>query len=233
MQGSCRPLPIYLLAGGPGSRQLRRDPLVARALASGGVARPSVAYVGVASGDNRAFLTMMAQLLRLCGAREVTLAPLAGRRANLDQARAILETADVVFVSGGDVEAGMRALEERQAVPFLRGLFEAGKPFVGMSAGSIMLAQQWVRWDGPDDAAAELFPCMGLAPVLCDTHGEAEDWEELCALLGLAPEGSCGYGIPSGGGLAVHPDGRLEALGGPVQCYARRGGVVLRMDDLA
>jgi len=209
-----------------------RDPVLARALASSGVARPSVAYVGAASGDNRAFLAMMAQYLRLCGAGEVTLAPLAGRRARLDRALDVLAGADVVFVSGGDVEEGMSVLEAQQAVPHLRALYEAGKPFIGVSAGSIMLAERWVRWGGAEGATAEIFPCMGLAPILCDTHGEGEDWEELRALLELAPEGAVGYGIPSGGGLTVHPDGALEALGVPVQRFVRRDSRIVRLPDL-
>lgn len=231
MQTTSKPSPIYLLAGGPGPRRGGRDSLLARALAAGGSERPSVAYVGAASGDNRAFMAMMAHHLRQAGAGAVTLAPLAGRRAQLDQALAVLEAADVVFMSGGDVEAGMRVLAERQLAPFLRRLYEAGKPFIGVSAGSIMLAQQWVRWD--QAGAPELFPCLGLAPILCDTHGEAEAWEELRALLELVPEGAVGYGIPSGGGLAVHPGGALEALGVPVQRFVRRRGRIVRLPDLA
>lgn len=232
MATSSRVSPIYLLAGGPGSRHLGRDPLLTRALASSGVAEPSVAYVGAASGDNRAFMAMMGHLLRQCGAREVTLAPLAGRRANLDKAMAVLERADVVFMSGGDVEAGMRVLQERGIGPYLHSLYQAGKAFVGISAGSIMLAQQWVRWEGDDDASAQLFPCLGLAPILCDTHGEAEGWEELRTLLKLAPAGPVGYGIPSGAALVVHRDGTVEPLGGPVQRFVRRGRRVVRLPDL-
>ena len=139
----------------------------------------------------------------------------------------------MVFISGGDVEAGMEVLEERQILPFLRELFERGKPFFGTSAGSIMLAWQWVRWEDPDDdATASIFPCMGFAPIVCDTHGEAEGWEELRTLLRLSPEGTLGYGIPAGAGLCVYPDGKLEAISAPVHCYANSGGAVLRSTDL-
>lgn len=231
-QGTC-PAPVYLLAGGPGSRRKDGDPLLARILASCAVEHPSVAYVGAASGDNKAFLLMLTAYLRLGGASSVTLAPLVGRRVNLTKSRAILEAADMVFVSGGDVEAGMRVLGERRILPFLRELYLTGKPFIGVSAGSIMLGQQWVRWKDPDDdATAELFPCMGCAPLVCDTHGEAEGWEELHALLRLAPALTRGYGITSGAALCAHPGGRLEALGGPVHCYINTGATVERLADL-
>ena len=227
------PASIYLLAGGRGSLRTDRDPLLTRVLASCGVAHPSIAYVGAASGDSQPFFSMISRYLRRCGAGRVTLAPLAGRRGKLEKARAILESADMVFISGGDVEAGMKVLKERQILPFLRELFERGRPFFGSSAGSIMLGWQWVRWEDPDDdATTSLFPCMGLAPIVCDTHGEAEEWEELRTLLRLTPEGTFGYGIPTGAGLCVCPDGTLEALGAPMHCYAHGGGAVVRSADL-
>jgi peptidase E len=227
------PVSIYLLAGGRGSLRTDRDPLLTRVLASCGVPHPSIAYVGAASGDNQEFFAMISRYLRRCGAGRVTLAPLAGRRGKLEKARVILESADMVFISGGDVEAGMKVLEERQVLPFLRELFKRGKPFFGSSAGSIMLGWQWVRWEDPDDdATTSLFPCMGLVPIVCDTHGEAGEWEELRTLLRLTPEGTFGYGIPTGAGLCVSPDGALEALSAPVHCYAHRGGAVVRGADL-
>ena len=96
-----------------------------------------------------------------------------------------------------------------------------------------MLARQWVRWEDPaDDATASLFPCLGFAPLLCDTHGEDEDWEELRALLRLTPEGTLGYGIPSDAGLCSHPDGSVEAFGAPVHRYVVQGSAVNRTTDL-
>ena len=227
------PVSIYLLAGGRSSLRRGRDPLLTRVLASCGVSHPSIVYVGAASNDNQPFFSMISRYLRRCGAGRVTLAPLAGRRGKLEKARVILESADMVFISGGDVESGMEVLEERQILPFLHELFERGKPFFGSSAGSVMLGRQWVRWEDPnDDATASPFPCMGFVPIVCDTHGEAEEWGELCTLLRLTPKGTVGYGIPTGAGLCVRPDGTLEALGAPVHCYAHRGGAVVRRADL-
>jgi len=227
------PVPIYLLAGGRSSLRKHGDPLLTRVLASYGVPHPSIAYVGAASGDSQPFFMMISRFLRSSGGGHVTLAPLAGKRVKLEKTRAILESADMVFISGGDVEAGMEVLEERQILPFLRELFERGKPFFGTSAGSIMLAWQWVRWEDPDDdATVSIFSCMGFAPIVCDTHGETEGWEELHTVLRLSPEGTLGYGIPAGAGLCVYPDGKLEALSAPVHCYANSGGAVVQSADL-
>ncbi len=220
--------PIYLIAGGPGSRRARGpDPLIQQVFETAGVPKPRVAYVGAASGDNAAFLLFISRILRKAGAGKVTLAPLCGRRGSLERALPVLEEADIVFVSGGDVEAGMEILKEKRVLPHLQRLHKAGKPFFGVSAGSIMLARQWVRWSNPDDdSTAETFPCLDFAPVLCDTHGEGDDWVELKALLALCPSGTTGYGIVSGSAIVVK--GRtVKALGGEVHVFRKgRGGVV-------
>ena len=225
--------PVWLLAGGPGSRRRGADPLLRRALSLAGKPSPAVAYVGAPSGDSRAFFVMIAVLLKKAGAGEVTLVRLAGRRPDVGRARDELARADVVFVTGGDVEEGMSVLEATGTVELLRELAAAGRPFIGVSAGSIMLASSWVRWRDPDDdSTAEPFPCLGIAPVLCDTHGEAEGWEELATLVGLSPAGTVGHGIRTGSALVVHPDGSLEAAGGPVNRFERGGDRTEAVADL-
>jgi len=214
------PAAIFLIAGDPGKRGVGKDPLLAAILAQLGMVRPSVAYVGAASGDSRVFFLWIAALLKKAGAGPVRLAALASQRADLDKARRQIRDADLVFVSGGDVDAGMSALEKTGADGFLRESYRAGKPFIGLSAGSIMLARSWVRWSDPeDDSTAEDFPCLGLAPLLCDTHAEKDGWDELKVLLKLTGT-PVGYGIPAGGALRVAAGGSLAALGKPVQRIA-------------
>jgi cyanophycinase-like exopeptidase len=127
----------------------------------------------------------------------------------------------------------MRVVQEKKMLDFLVGLYKQGKPFFGVSAGSIMLAKEWIRWRDPeDDTTAEVFPCLGIAPVICDTHGEVEGWEELQALLKLEKENTIGYGIVSGTAMKVFPDGKIEALGGAVYQYAKSNGTVKRLADI-
>jgi len=213
------------------------DPLLRAALGLDGIGdgrKPTVAYVGAASGDNAVFRAWIAAMLQKAGAGAVTLAPLCGKRADPDRAAAVLEQADVVFVSGGDVEEGMRVLSDTGMVQVLRGLAGKGKRFFGVSAGSIMLARQWVRWTDPrDDSSAELFPCLDIAPVHCDTHGEADGWEELKSLVRLAPARTVGHGIVSGTALVVHPDGTIAGMGGEVHRFTRRGGEAVQIESLA
>ena len=145
----------------------------------------------------------------------------------------MLKNADAVFISGGYVEAGMQALKEKNMVEFLQGLAIQGKLFIGGSAGSIIIAKEWVRWRNPkDDDSAELFPCLGLVPFICDTHAETDDWVELKTALQLEKSDVTGYGITSEAYLKVYPDGRFEAEVGSIARFTRRNGEIERQPDL-
>jgi peptidase E len=225
--------PVYLLAGGRPRNPRTPDPLVAAIIRDSGFKSPSIAYVGAANGDDEGFFQRMAGAFKAAGSGSITHTVTVPRRADLSSARNILEAADIVFISGGDVYGGMRVLEEKDMVGFLAGLYRQGKPFFGLSAGAIMLAGEWVRWPDPDNSdSAELFPCLNFAPVICDCHDEECDWEELKAALSLKPDGSSGYGLASGTGIRVSPEGGVEAIGGAVYRYARRGGKIERLPDL-
>ena len=229
------PTRLFLLAGRPKAmpKGNRADPLLQQVIESCGKVYPRIGYLGSASRDDRDFFKMISVWLKNAGAGDVLLAPTVGAKVDMERTLEILENADAVLVSGGDVEEGMRILGERNLTPFLRARWNRGTVFVGLSAGSIMLSRQWVRWRDPnDDLTVEVFACMGLAPLLCDTHGEAETWEELRALLRLAPPGAIGYGIPTGAGLGVTPEGWPFAMGEPVQRFAMRDGLVARITDL-
>lgn len=208
--------PLVLLAGGPGSGQGLYPALLGDLLQSTGKTAPRVAYVGVASDDDPRFLKFMRSLFP-SGACELELAPLAGRKPKLAKAREVVERADLVFLGGGDVDLGMRRLTEGGAADLLKEKRAAGAPFAGVSAGAILLCRRWIRWRDPDDdASAELFDCLGLAPLYCDTHGEEDGWGELRALLRLLPHRAQGFGIRSGAAARVDPEGGLTVLAGEV-----------------
>ncbi len=225
--------PMYLLAGGHWRNPGAIVPMFRRIFAENGLDHPRLAYVGTASGDAFAFFKLFEAFLKKAGASSVTRALLAKAKADVAQARKVLDEADVVFVSGGDVEEGIYWLDRHGLMEFFHELHDHGKLFMGLSAGSIMLGTQWVRWSDPDDdATAELFDCLGLAPLLCDMHAEEDGWDELqVAVDRLGPEG-VGYGVPTGGILRVSPDGTLTALGKPAACFENHQGQVVEADDL-
>jgi peptidase E len=225
--------PVYLLAGGRSANRRANDLIIREAFRESGKKSPSVGYVGTASDDDEDFFNRLADMFRENGAGEVRHALLAPDDADISRAKYILMHMDMICISGGDVDSGMQKLKEREMVHFLTELYQKGKPLFGLSAGSIMLAKEWVRWRNPyDETTAEVFPCLRLAPVLCDTHDEEGGWEELKVLLMLEKDGATGYGIATGTALRVFPDGRMEALGGAVHQYVSRGGKVKRISDV-
>jgi peptidase E len=226
--------PVYLLSGGRGGDDRTFRPLVQAIFGETGKPEPVIAYVGVASDDNWVFYQFISRMIQQAGKCRITRVLLTSKKADVRKAQELLNTADAVFMSGGDVERGMEVLQEKGLETFFQSLYQQGKQFFGASAGSILMAREWVRWRDPeDDSTAELFPCLNFSPVICDTHGEADAWEELQAAIKLKGEGEMGYGIITGACLKVYPDGRLEAYGGAVSRYICRGQNVEKLSDLA
>jgi peptidase E len=219
---------VLLFAGGPSTKKGTYSAALERAYRSTGKTRPRIAYLGAASGDDARFFGFMHSFLQAGGACDIELAALAGKKAAPAKARRVVEAADLVFAGGGDVEEGMKWLEQKEMVDWLRKRREAGQPFLGVSAGAIMLCRQWVRWSDPDDdASAELFDCLGIADALCDTHGEDDGWCELQALVRLAGEGATGHGIRTGGAVEVSGS-VVETITGTVDAFTLRGGRLIR-----
>lgn len=228
-----RPKPVFLFAGGRPRNAQTLNPLFKEVFKESGKTSPTIAYIGAASDDNKPFFLMMATFLKGAGAGKIRQSIISPRKANLEKAREIIHSSDIVYISGGDVEHGMQVLRQKNMTDFLLETYRQGKPFMGVSAGSIMLAKEWIRWQNPDDdTTTEIFTCLGIAPVICDTHGEQDGWEELQALLKLEKENTTGYGIPSGMAIKVFTDGRIEALGGTVHQYIKHNGIVKRTADI-
>jgi peptidase E len=208
---------VHLVGGGPSALlQTRRH--FKHAIAALKKKKPLVAYVGAASRDNVAFRKMIS--LALTGAR-VEPVHLASPRARLSASRQLLDDCDLIFVSGGDVELGMQIVEERGFVDDFHRLARAGKPYLAVSAGSIMLAKHWVSFPGDDEAKARPFKCLGIVDTHVDCHDEDGGWSELRVLLRHLPEGTVAYGIPSKGCLRAD-DGKLAALGVPLPRFRAR-----------
>lgn len=168
---------VYLLAGGRGQSILETFSIVKEILQDTGKKKPGIAYIGVASfRDNWLFYFIISILIKTrCRCRMIRV-KISAANADLEKARQVIKSADVVFFSGGDVEAGMKILQEKNMVGFFQALAGEGKLVLGISAGSILLAEKWVRWRDPDDdTSVGLFPCLGIAPIICDTHAEKDD----------------------------------------------------------
>ena len=175
--------------------------------------KPVAAYIGAANGDNPAFYALMKSMLLRAGVSKVVFVRLARKKIDAGAVKAALAFADLIFISGGEVEDGMNWLNRHGLTAFLKSLYREGKQFLCVSAGTIMMGARWVRWDDPgNDDTAELFDCLGIIPVVFDTHAEDEDWIELKTVLRLTGDGARGYGIPRGGAIRADSKGTLVNL---------------------
>jgi len=203
--------PALLMAGGRGTDSLKMSDLMAEVLRE--ISRPQVVYIGTANDDNWPFFLMLKSQIIKAGASTVKMLKLARAKVDLTAARKALTAADVIFISGGEVEDGMVWLKRHGLVELLRELYAAGKPFIGVSAGTIMLGRYWVHWDVEgDDSTASLFDCLGISPLTYDTHSEGEDWVELKCALRLMGEGAQGFALPSGCAVRTTSQGDLVNL---------------------
>ena len=213
---------MYLIAGGRGGDNTA---FIREAVRACGKENPSVAYIGTANGERTAFFkSFTVPMLKEAGAGDVKFVRLLGHGTGSPRARSILRKSDMIYISGGEVEDGIRGIPEDIKV-LLRELYELGTVFASVSAGTIMLGIAWPHWDDEDNEPekAILFDCLGFAPTIFDTHCEGEDWVELRKAVALSPEGFTGYGIPTGGQVVISPDGSLHPTI-PLDAYRSKGG---------
>ncbi len=204
--------PLYLIAGKGSSRTVLAR-FFHMAFEENGLARPHVAYIGTASGDDKPFFRMLETPILQAGAAEAVLVPLAKRHPDLENAQRIIARSEVVFLNGGEVYDGMEGLKHAGLIDFLTAQFHVGKLFIGLSAGAIMLGKHWVLMPGEQGCVEpEVFDCLGFAPANFDTHAEKEDWIELKTLLGCLGPDAEGCGIATGGFLKVDARGNCTNL---------------------
>ncbi len=225
--------PVYLLAGGRPRDGSSHNLILTSIFKESAKESPVIAYSGTANGDNTDFFHRMTDTFSGPGAGGVNHALIAPENADIEKAKHILGEADIIFIGGGDVDRGIRVLREKNMIEFLNNLYKTGKVFFGSSAGAIMLAKQWVRWQDPDDSlSAELFPCLDFAPIICDCHDEEYGWEELKTAIKLKEDGTIGYGLTAGSAVKVSSEGNVEVISGIVHPYVRNGRNIERMADI-
>ena len=228
----------YLIGGAPSADQDSMKNLFAEALL-GLPPNPLVAYVGAASGDHDVFRHRMKALLG-----DVRLEP-ARLSKSSDSASAALQLiadADAIFLSGGDVELGMKTLNDRDAGPAIRAAALAGKRIIGISAGSILTGHSWVHFDEHDDSEtsdkARRFDCLDIVPHCFDVHAEEDDWAELRVLVHLlahSQRSQLGFGLGSGGAVRITKHDHVETLiarGMPLVRIGVSDGVVVKLPPL-
>jgi cyanophycinase len=109
------------------------------------------------------------------------------------------------------VGLGWRTFEETGMSEAILDRRANGAVLVGISAGAIQLGHG----------------AFDLVPRVIDVHDESAGWETLSTTIESLRGAAVGLGIPSGGGVVVHPDGTIEPVRRPAHEFRFDGTRVI------
>lgn len=183
---------------------------------------PCAAYIGASNADAPEFYALFEAAMDGIGVTRRRMI----RSDFSDEDRAFLESADVIVLSGGDVEAGWRVVEHSGMKQAIEQRFEAGAVLMGVSAGAMQLGRYGIV--EIEDASHRLIDTFGWVPFVIGAHDERRDWSGLISVVGMLEGAATGIGLSSGAGMIYHPDGSLEAIRKPADLFACSGSGVTR-----
>ncbi|HEV7675754.1 MAG TPA: Type 1 glutamine amidotransferase-like domain-containing protein [Candidatus Angelobacter sp.] len=197
--------PLYLLA----DSQLffwksESDSLAERLRADLDTSNPKAAYIGASNGDQPEFYSLFVAAMESMEISHCRLVPSRPSRDDI----LFIEDADLIVLSGGDVELGWRTFEQnglKELIP--RKRFD-GAILMGVSAGAIQLGLGCLS----NSAQPKQIDMFRFAPFYVGAHDEGNDWWDLRALVNLSQANTRAIGIPVGGGAVYQADGTLEPI---------------------
>ena len=167
-------------------------------------ANPKAAYIGASNGDQPEFYSLFQAAMEAMGISNCRSVPSQPSREDIS----FIEEADLILLSGGDVERGWRTFEQngiKELVP--RKRFD-GAILMGVSAGAIQLGLGCLS----NSAQPKQIDMFHFAPFYVGAHDEENDWWDLRALVNLSQTDTRAIGIPAGGGAVYQSDGTLEPI---------------------
>ena len=165
---------------------------------------PKSAYIGASNGDQPEFYSLFQAAMEAMGISNCRAVPSQPSREDIS----FIEEADLILLSGGDVERGWRTFEQnglKELVP--RKRFD-GAILIGVSAGAVQLGLGCLS----NSAQPKQIDMFRFAPFYVGAHDEENDWWDLRALVNLSQADTRAIGIPTGGGAVYQSDGTLEPI---------------------
>lgn len=216
--------PLYLLADSQLLFWKRQGRLLLETAIEGlaGDSAPSAAYIGASNGDRPEFYWIFEAA--------VDAIAIANRRM-IDSSfgpddRDFLKRAQLVVLAGGDVRRGWNTFEKTGMKDVILDRYAQGAVLVGVSAGAVQLGRYGIV-EAKRAGATELLDVFNLVPVVIDTHDERAEWARLSRTIRSLEGAATGLGIPSGGGVVVHPDSTIEPLRRPAHEFRFDGTGVI------
>ena len=197
--------PLYLLA----DSQLLflksgSDSLAERIRADLDSGKPKAAYIGASNGDQPEFYNLFVAAMESMEISDCRLVPSQPSREDIS----FLEHADLIVLSGGDVERGWQVFEQNGLKELLPRKRFDGAVLMGVSAGAVQLGLGCLS----NAAQPKQIDMFRFAPFYVGAHDEENDWFDLRALVNIAQSDARAIGLPFGGGAVYYADGTLEPL---------------------
>lgn len=179
------------------------------------------AYLGASNGDRPEFYEIFTAALGHVSGSDCRMI---SSEFSPDE-RAFLEDAQLILLAGGDVRLGWDTFERKGIKDVLLARYARGAVLIGISAGAIQLGRHALL-EGHGSSATEVVNMLNLAPAVVDVHDEVGHWARLSNAVHLLEGTVVGLGIPTGGGLVVHPDTAIEPIRHPVHEFTFDGSRV-------
>jgi peptidase E len=164
------------------------------------------AYVGASNGDNPVYYSIFESAVKGIGVTDYRMIPASPSEADVS----FVEQADLILLSGGDVEKGWTAFERSGLKQIIISKYHKGVILIGISAGAVQLGMFGCAES--DKRCEVLFPTFGLVPFVISAHDEKDNWSGLKKMLNRVEWKMNGIGIPAGGGMVYHPDNSIEPI---------------------
>lgn len=171
---------------------------------------PRAAYLGASNGDAPEYYSIFEAAMTGAGVRNCRMIA----RSFPPEDQSFLSEADIILLAGGDAERGWDVFVETGMREFVVRRYHEGAVLMGVSAGAVQLGLYGHVEGGA--SAARLVATFGLVPFVIDAHDEEREWNRLRSAVRVLGGVAEGIGIPTGGGLIYHPDGRVEAIRRPL-----------------
>jgi len=197
--------PLYLLADSQLLFvKIGGDSLAERIRADLDSGKPSAAYIGASNGDQPEFYNLFVAAMESMEISDFRLVPSQPSREDIS----FLENADLIVLSGGNVEQGWQVFEQNGLKELLPRKRFDGAVLMGVSAGAAQLGLGCLS----NAAQPKQIEMFRFAPFYVGAHDEENDWFDLRALVNLAQSDARAIGLPFGGGAVYYADGTLEPL---------------------
>jgi hypothetical protein len=196
--------PVYLLADSQWLFQRNeQQPFLKKAITHIVNKKPKAAYIGISNGDTPAFYSLFCEAMNAVDVVHTGMITSIFRESEQE----FLESADIILLSGGDTQQGLKVFQDTGIARILRTRYQLGATLIGVSAGAIQLGSACL---------GENIEPLKIVPFIVTVHADKDNFREIDTRVGPLKTTTPVYEIPLGAGLIYYPNGDIEAVGKPI-----------------